>query len=46
MLDTNALVVTKLPDILINNDRDAKRLKNGVDDQRDYHFSSAVSNHP
>ena len=41
LLHSEALVVTKLPDILIRNDRDVKRLKNGdqvefyiVDDQK------------
>ena len=29
LLHSQALVVTKLPDILIRNDRDVKRLKNG-----------------
>ena len=42
LLHSEALVVTKLPDILIRNDRDVKRLKNGdqvefyiVNDQND-----------
>ena len=35
-LDSQALVVTKLPDILIRNDRDVKRLKNG--DQVEFCF--------
>ena len=43
LLDSQALVVTKLPDILIRNDRDVKRLRNGdqvefyiVNDQSTY----------
>ena len=43
LLDAQALVVTKLPDILIRNDRDVKRLRNGdqvefyiVNDQSTY----------
>ena len=36
LLHSQALVVTKLPDILIRNDRDVKRLKNG--DQVEFHI--------
>ena len=36
LLDSQALVVTKLPDILIRNDRDVKSLKNG--DQLEFYI--------
>ena len=41
LLNSRALVLAKLPDILIRNDRDVKKLKN--DDQVEFYFVNGRS---
>ena len=41
LLNSQALILAKLPDILIRNDRDVKKLKN--DDQVEFYFVNGRS---